>query len=113
MEQSPFVKDFRDSACSISLPLLPQHLSTFPTRWPFPRGDLYHWISLLNRFDVILEKFCKTYKLDEGPQAMDCACSILGSRVGEPEEISAGAHNLAELGFGQDGDRQLVEFILN
>ena len=44
---------------------------------------------------------------------MDFACSILESRIGEPEESSAGGHNLAELKFGQDGDRQLVESILN
>ncbi|KAG8427424.1 E3 ubiquitin-protein ligase tom1 [Metarhizium acridum] len=31
-----------------------------PSRWPFGRGDLYHWIPLLNRFDSILEHFNKT-----------------------------------------------------
>jgi hypothetical protein len=44
------------------------HLSTFPHPWPFPRGDLYHWIPLLNRFDDILEETVKKYNLKEGPQ---------------------------------------------
>jgi E3 ubiquitin-protein ligase HUWE1 len=40
---------------------------------------------------------------------MDFACSILESRTGEnPTD----GHNLAELGFEDDGDRQLVEAIL-
>jgi E3 ubiquitin-protein ligase HUWE1 len=111
--QSPFVKDFRNSACSISLPLLPQHLATFPSRWPFPRGDLYHWIPLLNRFDVVLDRFCKTYKLDEGPQTVDFAYTLLESGIGEPEDGPHDSHNLQELGYEKDGDRQLVESILN
>lgn len=109
---SPWIKEFRTAACSTSLPRLPQHLATFPTRWPFPRGDLYHWISLLNRFDEILDKFCKTYKLDEGPQTTDLICTVLQSKLGESGKV-AQDDNLAELGYGPDGDRQLVESILN
>ncbi|KAH6682847.1 hypothetical protein B0J14DRAFT_647073 [Halenospora varia] len=110
---SPWIKEFRTSACSTSLPLLPQHLSTFPTRWPFPRGDLYHWVSLLNRFDVILERFCKVYKLDEGPQTTDFGCQILGTTNGEPGQDTDENHDLQKLGFGREGDRELVESILN
>ncbi|GBC34534.2 DUF913-domain-containing protein [Rhizophagus irregularis DAOM 181602=DAOM 197198] len=31
--------------------------------WNYPRGDLFHWIAVLNRFDNILENICQTYKL--------------------------------------------------
>ncbi len=110
--QPPYIKDFRTSACLISLPHLPKYLASFPTRWPFPKGDLYHWIPLLNRFDEILENFCKTYKLDEGPQTTDIACTLLESGP-EGSEKTSQDENLRELGFGQDGDRLLVESILN
>ena len=42
---------------------------------------------------------------------MDFASNILESRIGEIES-SNDIHNLAELGFGSDGDRQLIESIL-
>ncbi|TQS38085.1 hypothetical protein Golomagni_01418 [Golovinomyces magnicellulatus] len=74
---SQWTTDFRDQACSLPLMELPSFLSTFPTRWPFPRGDLYHWIPLLNRFDSILENFCKVYKLDEGPQMIEFGTLLL------------------------------------
>lgn len=109
--QSPFIKEFRDVSCAVSLSLLPKHLDTFPTRWPFSRGDLYHWIPLLNRFDDILEKFCKTYKLDEGPQTQDFACTILASGVEGTGETAPS--DLQALGYFPDGDRQLVESVLN
>lgn len=105
---SPFINDFGKTACSISLPLLPQHLAQFPTRWPFPRGDLYHWISLLNRFDVILERFCTTYKLADGPQKVDFGCEMLKSNVGAAADDTK-TYDLLELGYGEDGDRQLIE----
>ncbi|KAE9376104.1 hypothetical protein N431DRAFT_333518 [Stipitochalara longipes BDJ] len=110
---SSWTKDFCTAATSTSLPLLPQYLATFPTRWPFPRGDLYHWIPLLNRFDEILEKFCNIYKLDEGPQTVDFACTLLESGVGESSEQSKNGHSLEQLGFSQEGDRELVESILD
>ncbi|KAJ1669595.1 E3 ubiquitin-protein ligase tom1, partial [Coemansia sp. RSA 25] len=31
--------------------------------WPFVRGDMYHWIGVLNRFDDILAKVCDEYGL--------------------------------------------------
>ncbi|KAJ2743640.1 E3 ubiquitin-protein ligase tom1, partial [Coemansia sp. BCRC 34301] len=33
------------------------------TDWPFVRGDMYHWIGVLNRFDEILGKVCEEYGL--------------------------------------------------
>ncbi|CAG8983041.1 hypothetical protein HYALB_00006069 [Hymenoscyphus albidus] len=110
---SPWIKEFRTTACATPLPLLPQHLSTFPTRWPFPRGDLYHWIPLLNRFDVVLEKLCATYKLNDGPQTCEFRRQILESSNGEAGTDSRETIDLDALGYGKDGDRQLVESFLN
>ncbi|CAG8770870.1 2017_t:CDS:2, partial [Funneliformis caledonium] len=31
--------------------------------WSYSRGDLFHWITVLNRFDSILENICQSYKL--------------------------------------------------
>ena len=89
-------------------------LATFPTRWPFPRGDLYHWIPLLNRFDAILEHFCLTYKLDEGPQTRDFACDMLlqSPPMLGGNDLSTKLAKLSELGYGQDGDRHLVVSVL-
>jgi E3 ubiquitin-protein ligase HUWE1 len=43
---------------------------------------------------------------------VDFACSILESTIGEPADTTDG-QDLSELGFEYDGDRQLVESILN
>ncbi|GJC85921.1 E3 ubiquitin-protein ligase TOM1-like [Colletotrichum liriopes] len=112
---SPWLKDFVSSACSTPLPLLPDHLSKFPTRWPFPRGDLYHWIPLLNRFDDILDCFSATYNLDQGPQNRDFGCDLLLNRGTKTEsygEQTWDTESLSKLGYQEDGDRQLVEAIL-
>ncbi|KAI1167251.1 hypothetical protein F5B18DRAFT_647903 [Nemania serpens] len=108
---TPWLQEFVDSATSTPLPLLPQVLTTFPSRWPFPRGDLYHWISLLNRFDGVLESFNATYKLNEGPQSRDFGCEILVRSQLELEEAGS-CQNLAGLGYKHDGDVFLVESIL-
>ncbi|KAG7135537.1 E3 ubiquitin-protein ligase TOM1-like like [Verticillium longisporum] len=112
---SPWLKDFVQSACTLPLPLLPDHIATFPTRWPFPRGDLYHWIPLLNRFDNILECFSGTYKLNEGPQTGDLGCEVLLHRGLKVEEYGTEAWDMDRLrkqGYGEQGDRQLIETIL-
>jgi E3 ubiquitin-protein ligase HUWE1 len=75
---------------------------------------LYHWISLLNRFDDILETFCSTYKLNDGPQAKDFGCELL---LGSPSTDEDGDDKwnqakLAELGYGDDGDSHLIVAIL-
>nr|CDI56030.1 related to E3 ubiquitin protein ligase TOM1 [Melanopsichium pennsylvanicum 4] len=33
------------------------------SEWCWPRGDLYYWTGVLNRFDTILDKVCKDYEL--------------------------------------------------
>ncbi|KAI6246904.1 E3 ubiquitin-protein ligase TOM1-like [Erysiphe necator] len=99
---TPWTKNFCDRACSIPLTELASFLSTFPTRWPFPRGDLHHWIPLLNRFDTILEQFCKVYKLDEGPQLVE-----FGNLLLDAERLKSDSEP------HQDADRELVESVLN
>ncbi|KAI0472402.1 hypothetical protein F4859DRAFT_522306 [Xylaria cf. heliscus] len=108
---TPWLQEFVDSATSKPLPLLPQVLATFPSRWPFPRGDLYHWIPLLNRFDELLESFNTTYKLNEGPQSRDFGLEVLLKNGDEAEEAER-SKTLAELGYKEDGDVYLIESIL-
>ncbi|KAK0747675.1 hypothetical protein B0T21DRAFT_343426 [Apiosordaria backusii] len=113
---SPWLKKFVEETSSTPLPLLPKKLGEFPTRWPFPRGDLYHWIPLLNRFDNILEAFCATYSLNEGFQTRDFTCELLLNQAA-PVEYSDdqpwSKDRLSELGFKEDGDCQLIIAILN
>lgn len=97
------------------MPLIPGKLDEFPTRWPFPRGDLYHWIPVLNRFDSILEAFCATYKLNEGFQTRDFACDLLlnkGAPVEYADEQPYDKERLVQLGYKEEGDRQLIISIL-
>ncbi|KAK4166134.1 E3 ubiquitin-protein ligase TOM1-like protein [Cladorrhinum sp. PSN259] len=111
---SPWLKDFVQAASTAPLPLIPKKLNEFPSRWPFPRGDLYHWIPLLNRFDNILEAFCTTYQLGEGFQMRDFECELLLSQ-GAPVEYNDDPWNresLEELGYKKDGDAQLITCIL-
>ncbi|KAL2133249.1 hypothetical protein VTI74DRAFT_2672 [Chaetomium olivicolor] len=113
---SPWLKDYVQATSTLPLPLIPGKLDEFPTRWPFPRGDLYHWIPLLNRFDSVLEAFCATYKLQEGFQMRDFGCDLLFNK-GAPVEYGAeqawSKERLAQLGYREDGDRQLIIAILN
>ncbi|KAJ8122765.1 hypothetical protein ONZ43_g1120 [Nemania bipapillata] len=108
---TPWLQEFVDLATSTPLPLLPQVLATFPSRWPFPRGDLYHWIPLLNLFDDLLESFNTTYKLNEGPQSRDFGCEVLLKSGRELEEAEP-HQTLTDLGYKQDGDVYLIESIL-
>ncbi|XP_044724417.1 HECT-domain (ubiquitin-transferase) domain-containing protein [Hirsutella rhossiliensis] len=80
---SPWLRNYIQTTSTTALPLLPKHLASFPSRWPFGRGDLYHWIPLLNRFDGILEQFCKSYQLREGPQPRDFRLDLLLNRKNE------------------------------
>lgn len=105
------------AASTAPLPLLPGQLECFPvSQWPMPRGDLYHWIPLLNRFDNILDTFNKHYQLTEGPQTRPFACDLL---LGSPRIDSYGnlpwaPEQLVQQGFvGGDGDAQLIKAILN
>ncbi|KAI1269591.1 hypothetical protein F5Y18DRAFT_104273 [Xylariaceae sp. FL1019] len=107
---SPMVQEFVDLASSTPLHLLTQTLATFPSRWPFPRGDLYHWIPLLNRFDDLLESFCQIYKLNEGPQTREFGCELLLHFRKSKE--SDGVEKLPELDDKNGGDAALIESIL-
>ena len=95
---------------------LPKHLASFPRRWPFPRGDLYHWIPLLNRFDIILEQFNQEYGLGSGPQTRPFGRTLLVRGAAEENPLlpikGTGTEDLDQLGFGWDGDRHLVDSIL-
>ncbi|KAL2205417.1 hypothetical protein CC79DRAFT_1042055 [Sarocladium strictum] len=112
---SPWLDAFVQSAAQTPIPQLPEKLSSFPSRWPFGRGDLYHWTPLLNRFDTILEHFSKTYQLNEGPQTRDFGCELL---LGHPQIEDFGEKKqwtqseLTEIGFPVDGDRELIEAVL-
>ena len=68
---------------------------------------------MLNRFDDILESFCSTYKLTEGPQTGDFGCELLlgKSAVGEDDRVKSMAE-LSELGYSKDGDSYLIVSIL-
>lgn len=96
---------------------LPAHLRTFPRWWPFPRGDLYHWIPLLNRFDVILEQFNRQYGLADGPQTLPFGRALLEKGVAEEGKTgitgTTSQEELDNLGFAQDGDKQLAQSILS
>ena len=107
-KQSVFFADYIKRLSSISLAELPAHLNSLSKRWPYPRGDLYHWISALDRFDSILENFNSKYGLDVGPQKQPFGVSqLLEGSPGFDEK------KLAELHFGQDGDRELIQAILS
>ncbi|KAI1780439.1 hypothetical protein F4818DRAFT_435645 [Hypoxylon cercidicola] len=111
---SEWLGEFIDNATSASLPLLPEILATFPSRWPFPRGDLYHWIPLLNRFDELLESFCSIYKLNEGPQTRDFGCEVLLGPVSteDGQGQSSALDELSKLGYSKDGDVRLIVAVL-
>ncbi|KLU81642.1 E3 ubiquitin-protein ligase ptr1 + RNA transporter 1 [Magnaporthiopsis poae ATCC 64411] len=112
---SPWLKEFVAKVADAPLPKIPQLLAEFPTTWPFSRGDLYHWIPLLNRFDSILECFCATYHLSDGPQARDFTCEVLlnkGAPVEYCDDRTWTQADLQALGYGQDGDSALIVTIL-
>ncbi|KYK61208.1 TOM1 protein [Drechmeria coniospora] len=112
---SPWLRSYVNTTASLPLPSLPSHLATFPSRWPFGRGDLYHWIPLLNRFDSILHHFCRTYGLHEGPQPREFASDLLLNQAKDTafsSEKQWDPKELEDLGFPPDGDRLLVEAIL-
>ncbi|KAL5365688.1 hypothetical protein BJX96DRAFT_18474 [Aspergillus floccosus] len=113
---SPYLSNFVSRATTVPVPELPSHLSTFLRIWPFPRGDLYHWINVLNRFDEILAVVIEKYDLNNGPQTKPFSQhALVDFYAGDenklnPEEASA---KLKALGYGPEGDRELVETILD
>ncbi|KAK1907210.1 hypothetical protein P3342_005534 [Pyrenophora teres f. teres] len=114
---SSMIADFVKATESIPLFQLPAHLASFPRHWPFPRGDAYHWIPALNRFDHILELFNKEYGLVDGPQTQAFQRRLL--LKGDVEEGNTSSNQtttdavLDTLHVSKDGDRELIEQILN
>ncbi|MCJ1400869.1 hypothetical protein MMC11_004078 [Xylographa trunciseda] len=106
---SPALSQFVSTAASLPLVKLPSHLHSFPARWPFPRGDLYHWIPLLDRFDNVLEDFVTEYRLNEGPQLQPFGRRLLRKDTSVVDG-SFGNDDVQE--FGLEGDREVVETIL-
>ncbi|EXJ88976.1 E3 ubiquitin-protein ligase HUWE1 [Capronia epimyces CBS 606.96] len=104
---SPAVSDLVKKVSTVPLADLPALFSGWSQRWPYPRGDLNNWIEPLDRFDGILRDFNAKYGLDKGPQTIPFGVSLLleGSH-GVDEK------RLKEIGFGPEGDRELVEAIL-
>ena len=107
-----FVSDLRN----LPLTELPSHLASFPSKWPFPRGDLYHWIPALDHFDAVLEQFVQEYGLNKSPQTKRFGTQLL--ERGLPADTGAGldggssAKAIQAHGLEGDGDRQLVEAII-
>lgn len=74
-------------------------------RWPYPRGDLYHWIPLLDRFDSLLADIISTYALHNGPQLVPFKRDYLQNK----------GHSIADLdalSLPEDADRLLAERIV-
>ncbi|KAF2847186.1 hypothetical protein T440DRAFT_214556 [Plenodomus tracheiphilus IPT5] len=114
---SSMIADFVRATESIPLYQLPAHLASFPKHWPFPRGDAYHWIPVLNRFDHILELFNQEYGLVDGPQTQPFQRRLL-LKGDAPEgnanpELATTDAVLDTLHVSQDGDRELIEQILS
>ncbi|KAG0340869.1 hypothetical protein BG000_010885 [Podila horticola] len=43
------------------------HVEATP-EWIWPRGDLFHWVGVLNRFDDILDSLCKSHEMKTRPK---------------------------------------------
>ncbi|KAL8937155.1 MAG: hypothetical protein Q9216_004568 [Gyalolechia sp. 2 TL-2023] len=112
---SPAIADFVAKAATLPIAHLPAHLQAFPRKWPFPRGDLYHWIPFLNRCDLILEQFSREYGLQNGPQTSPFGRRLLERGVAEDgkDAVTTSKTELDNLGFAQDGDKQLALSILS
>ncbi|KAL4780721.1 hypothetical protein BJX76DRAFT_360559 [Aspergillus varians] len=113
---SPYLADFVARATTIPVPELPSHLRTFSRVWPFPRGDLYHWINVLNRFDEILASIIDNYGFGNGPQTTPFSRQfVVHCYTSEDPNLSSGdiETKLAALEYGPEGDRELLEAILD
>ncbi|CAH6718464.1 E3 ubiquitin-protein ligase Tom1p [[Candida] jaroonii] len=64
MEMAKPLQSLIDEITNCHLTELPGKLKS-NMEWNRPRGDLYHWISVLNRFDDIFEAQIKKYQLDQ------------------------------------------------
>ncbi|KAL8679036.1 MAG: hypothetical protein Q9186_004664 [Xanthomendoza sp. 1 TL-2023] len=115
--QSPAIAEFVTEAARLPVTLLPKHLESFPRRWPFPRGDLYHWIPLLNRFDQILEQIVQQYGLNNGPQTIPFGCKVLEKGVAEEGKDEGEAEKCQEAintpDVAKAGDKDLALTIMS
>lgn len=113
---SPAIAEFVSTARQLPLSKLPSYLAQFPRHWPFPRGDLYNWIPLLNHFDTILERFIAEYGLQGGPQTKSFDRTLLRKGISIDDDSTAtfkeGDETLDTLGYAKDGDQQLILAIL-
>ncbi|KAF2730484.1 hypothetical protein EJ04DRAFT_515209 [Polyplosphaeria fusca] len=111
---SPMIAEFVQATSSIPLFQIPAHLTSFPKQWPFPRGDTYHWIPVLNRFDRILDLFNTEYGLVDGPQTQPFQRRLLLKGDAEEDSAPNGTTDtvLDKLHVSHDGDRELIEHIL-
>ncbi|KAL8846980.1 MAG: hypothetical protein Q9221_007953 [Calogaya cf. arnoldii] len=113
---SPAIAAFVSEAITLPVANLPEHLLTFPSQWPFPRGDLYHWIPLLDLFDLILKQINHEYGLEDGPQTRPFGRTVLEQGVSDEGKAGIGlvtSMELDTLGFSQDGDKYLALAILS
>ncbi|KAL4932739.1 E3 ubiquitin-protein ligase TOM1 [Aspergillus undulatus] len=113
---SPYLSEFVTRATTVSIPELPSHLKSFSRVWPFPRGDLYHWINVLNRFDEILDSVIEKYGLSNGPQTTPFSRQYLTQYyTDEDSKLSSRdiESKLAALEYGPEGDRELLEAVLD
>ncbi|KAL4909049.1 hypothetical protein BDW74DRAFT_174265 [Aspergillus multicolor] len=113
---SPYLSEFVARAITVPVPELPSHLRTFARVWPFPRGDLYHWINVLNRFDEILASVIDRYSLSNSPQTTPFSRQYLAHcyTSEEPKLDPRDAETkLAALEYSAEGDRELLEAILD
>ncbi|GAO46185.1 hypothetical protein G7K_0422-t1 [Saitoella complicata NRRL Y-17804] len=65
-----FLNDYIQKASSCPEPELAEHLATLQ-EWTFPRGDVYNWIPVLDRFDEILERIVTEWGLKKGIQTKE------------------------------------------
>ncbi|KAL4919991.1 hypothetical protein BDW62DRAFT_29548 [Aspergillus aurantiobrunneus] len=113
---SPYLFDFVARATTVPVPELPSHLGTFSRAWPFPRGDLYHWINVLNRFDEILASVIDRYGLSNGPQTTPFSRQFLEHcYTSENSKLSSWdiETKLVALEYGPEADRELLESVLD
>ncbi|KAK4994689.1 E3 ubiquitin-protein ligase tom1 [Elasticomyces elasticus] len=108
--RSKYIQEFIKTALSLPLYQLPTHLRTFPAHWPFPRGDLYHWIEVLDRFDHILELFTKEYGLANGPQTQPFERRLVQEGDQDDNTPQPDAEYNQHV---QEDDVSLVESVLN
>ena len=107
--QSRAITAFVATGSELPISKLLSHIESFPSRWPFPRGDIYHWIPLLNRFDKILGQFTTQYGLQNGPQTQPFGRILLEDCGTEPTNIH---QEFDALSYRQNGDCQLIQAIL-